>query len=219
MHRILHLGNRGGEHKGRWCISVAQIVHNPGVGVGSGARKCSPGTPCCQTLCQQRRLAWNQLPISARADKFFINMSENIALKQPDQTMKLPSNPKVNKSCFKTTTPAWTLTLYKLVTKCILHYPCIINYFTCVWSSEAWAVEMKLLLQILVSSIHAMIILVPKIIHWYWSLLMCLDLQLLIVINSIVLLKMPELITEFITKLKHILQIISHDDSLLSNCG
>jgi hypothetical protein len=146
-------------------------------------------------------------------------MSENIALKQPDQTMKLPSNPKVNKSCFKTTTPAWTLTLYKLVTKCILHYPCIINYFTCVWSSEAWAVEMKLLLQILVSSIHAMIILVPKIIHWYWSLLMCLDLQLLIVINSIVLLKMPELITEFITKLKHILQIISHDDSLLSNCG
>lgn len=40
---------------------------------------------------------------------------------------------------------------------------------------------------------------------------MFLDLQLLIVINSIVLLKMLELIKEFITKLKHILQLISHD--------
>jgi hypothetical protein len=152
-------------------------------------------------------------------------MSEYITLKQPDQTMKLPSNPRVNKNCFKTTTPwskttsARTLTLYKLVTKCILHYPCIINDFTCVWSSEAWAVEMKLLLQILVSNRHAMIKLVPKTIHWYWSLLMFLDLQLLIVINSIVLLKMLELNTEFITKLKHILQIISHDYRLLSNYG
>ncbi len=219
MHRILQLGNRGGEHKGRWCISVAQIVHNPGVGIGSGARKCSPGTPCCQTLSQQRRLAWNQLPRSARSDKFFINMSEHIALKQPDQTMKLPSNPRVNKSCFKTTTPAWTLNSIQTCNQMHSpHYACIINYFTCVWSSEAWAVEMKLLVQILVSSRHAMIKLVPKIIHWYWSLLMCLDLQLLIVINSIVLLKMLESITEFITKLKHILQIISHDYRLLSNC-
>lgn len=48
---------------------------------------------------------------------------------------------------------------------------------------------------------------------------MCLDLQLLTVINSIVLLKMLESMTEFITKLKHILQIISHDYRLLSNCG